>query len=410
MSMHDANGREIEPHGPPRVRYEDFGAIIALSDPPALVHIDHTMVAELNLAPSPYRDAPLGHLSAPTEVHVLATERCPAGCSHCYVDATREGAHPSTAELRALLESLAEFGVFHVALGGGESMLRDDLFELAHYARALGLVPNLTTSGIGMTLARAAQCTVFGQVNVSLDGLDDVYEHTRGYDGSGKALSGLRMLSAAGVATGINVVLTRGVFDTLAATVEAAVDAGAQEVELLRFKPTGRAKASYFGVRLCESRGRRLMPLVTELARKYASVNMKIDCSLVPFLCATDPDPELLRTFGVIGCEAGNVLAAVRADLNATACSFVESSLGDARTLISSWTDNEELQAWRGWAARAPEPCRSCAYRDICKGGCKVVSLAVNGETFTPDPECPRVLAHARGETFVPITADEAHE
>jgi len=46
---------------------------------------------------------------------------------------------------------LRDAGVFTVAFGGGEPSTRDDLDQLAHAARARGITPVLTTSGLGLT-------------------------------------------------------------------------------------------------------------------------------------------------------------------------------------------------------------------------------------------------------------------
>lgn len=382
-----------------RVRLESFGAIVALEEPPALVWIDHDMSRALGVQPADdlwTRDA--GRLQGPTEVHVLTTERCPAGCPSCYVDATMKSPEPSTAELKHWLQRLADLQVFHVALGGGESMLRDDLFEVAAHARALGLVPNLTTSGIGMTAERARACRVFGQVNISFDGTGAIYRRSRGYDGEALALRALRMLADEGVSVGINIVLQRETFDALDATVEAAWEAGAREVELLRFKPTGRARDTWEACRLTEFQRDRVLETVLGLHHRYPGVHVKIDCSLVPFLCAAEPDPALLERFGVMGCEAGNMLAAVRADGRATACSFLEDAVGTVDDLADHWEDSPALARWHQYHRSAPEPCRSCPWRQVCKGGCRAVSRTVLGDAMLPDPECPRVIAHGLGD------------
>lgn len=375
-----------------KVRYEDFGAIIEIAEPPALVWVDRDFVRGLGHPDSPRWSTPRGYLSAPTEVHLMTTERCPAGCPSCYVDATPDRRDPDTVALRDVLERLAAHGVFHVAMGGGESLLRDDLFELAAYARELGLVPNLTTSGIGMNADLAANCRVFGQVNVSLDGLGQTYIDSRGYDGAPRALRALRLLADAGVSCGINTVVNRYTFDELEQTAEAAIEAGAGEVELLRFKPAGRAHVTYLAMRLDEARRAAFVPKIVAMMRRWPETNIKIDCSFVPMLCAADPDPDLLEKFGVIGCEAGNMLAAIRADLTATACSFVEEPLGGVDALVERWDDHPGLHEWRGYPQRAPEPCASCPYQGICKGGCKAVTRHLTGEYFAPDPECPRVI------------------
>lgn len=386
-----------------KLRYEDFGAIVALDEPPMLVHVDAALVRSLGYPPSPRWAAPRGHLSAPTEVHLMTTNRCPAGCPGCYTGATPAGAERPTAEVMTALDRLAAMGVFHVALGGGEAMLRPDLFAIAAHARSVGLVPNLTTSGIGLTAALAARCRVFGRVNVSLDGVGPVYARSRGYDGSGVALRALKLLSEAGVACGVNYVLGRQTFDALPETLACIAEAGADEVELLRFKPAGRGAAVYAEHCLTEAQGRALMPLLRRLAAEHPAVTLKVDCSFVPFLCAADPPIEQLERFGVYGCEAGHALAAITAELRATPCSFVEADLGDAGALAERWDDHPELLRWRHHHRQAPAPCADCPYRTVCKGGCRVVAQHVEGDAFAPDPECPRVLAHRRGVPFEPV-------
>lgn len=380
-----------------KFRYEHFGGIVAIDEPPALVHVDRLFVEELGMPPGPRWGEPdPGHLSAPTEVHLMTTNRCPAGCPGCYTGAVPDGEEPEGRAVREVLTRLAEHGVFHVALGGGESLLREDLFELAAHARSVGLVPNLTTSGIGLTREAAERCRVFGQVNVSLDGVGEAYRAARGYDGSGVALRALERLVEAGVPAGVNFVVQRCNWAAMEETVAAVAGRGGNEVEFLRFKPAGRGFDGYLERRLRPEQAEALLPRLLALGERYPAVHMKVDCSFVPFLCASDPDPEVLAQFGVIGCEAGNVLAAVKADLQATPCSFVEEPLGGVDALVDRWDDHPSLRAWRTFPERAPEPCASCPYQAVCRGGCKVVSRRLTGELFVPDPECPRVRRHAQ--------------
>ena len=76
--------------------------------------------------------------------------------------------------------------MFHLALGGGESALLPWLGEVAEHARARGLVPNLTTSGLygDAELERlVGWAPLFGQINVSIDGVGEDYARVRGFDG-----------------------------------------------------------------------------------------------------------------------------------------------------------------------------------------------------------------------------------
>jgi radical SAM protein with 4Fe4S-binding SPASM domain len=189
------------------------------------------------------------------------------------------------------------------------------------------------------------------------------------------------------------------------------VAAGADEVELLRLKPGGRGLADgYAEHALDEDRARALMPALVALQRAHPAVAFKVDCSFTPMLCAAEPDLDLLQRFAVYGCEAGHVLTAVKADLQATPCSFVPEPVGTVGDLVRVWDTDPSLQRWRRYHLdEAPQPCADCPYRSVCKGGCKAVTQRVEGTWFAPDPECPRVLAHRRGTPFVPVdlaTAD----
>jgi radical SAM protein with 4Fe4S-binding SPASM domain len=378
-----------------RLRAEAFGGIVQTDDPPALLYVDRDSMRELGHPADARWHGPehVGALSAPTEVHLTVTRRCDAGCKGCYTDSTARGTDLDTAYWKDVIDRLAAMGVFHLAMGGGESTLRADLFELAAYAREKGLVPNLTTNGLNLTPALAAACRVFGQINVSLDGVGGAYAAVRGFDGFSRALAGLALLAAAGNRPGVNCVVTRTNIDGLEPLVQLADERGLSEIEFLRFKPTGRGRAQYAALAVAPERHRRFMRDLKGWMERYRTP-LKIDCSFVPFLCDLQPDPALLARFGVQGCEAGNVLAAVQPEGTFSACSFVAEPAGQAVDMPAAWHTAPQLAAFRGYAERAPEPCRGCEFLAVCRGGCHVVSEHVTGDRFAPDPECPRVIAH----------------
>jgi MoaA/NifB/PqqE/SkfB family radical SAM enzyme len=64
------------------------------------------------------------------------------------------------------------------------------------------------------------------------------------------------------------------------------------------------------------------------------------------------------------------------------------------------WRAEDAFGVFRTWRDAA-EPCRSCRYLALCRGGCRVVS-AHAGDAASPDPECPRVVDHRRGPGAAP--------
>ena len=379
------------------VRYEPWGAWIKLEKTAALVALDREGVRGLGLdGGTTWTEKE--RASAPIEVHLAVTSRCAAGCEGCYLDAKPDGIEPPANVIETALDALADAGVFTVAFGGGEPTLRDDLGALARAARARGLSPVVTTSGLGLGARKIEQLRSFAQVNVSYDGASEAYASVRGFDGAAAAESAITKLAAAGVTVGVNVVLTRDTFALTKETIRRAASLGASEVQLLRYKPQGRARAlDYLAKRLSPEQARSVGPLLRELAAEHEGrVRIRIDCALVPFLSADEERasrPEELARWGVLGCEAGDLLGATRVDGQVAPCSFTAPTALHVTDLSAGWAENPGLAAFRDHAKAPAEPCASCTLRVVCKGGCKVVSEYENGG-LGPDPECPRVRAH----------------
>jgi radical SAM protein with 4Fe4S-binding SPASM domain len=389
------------------VRFEPWGGWVKLETTAAIVALDRDGVRALGLdGGAAWSEAP--RASAPLEVHLAVTARCGAGCDGCYIDARPDGVEPPRADLERSLDAMREAGVFTVAFGGGEPTTRDDLAVLAGAARARGLTPVVTTSGLGLTDARVNRLRAFDQVNVSYDGPGDAYASVRGFDGANAAERAIERLAAAGIRVGVNVVLTRHSFPRLAETVARAQSLGAVEAQLLRYKPAGRAASlDYWTRRLLPAQAAGLGATLRALsAAAGGSFRVRIDCALVPFLSGDAElraDPALLERYGVFGCEAAGALAAVTVEGRVAPCSFAPATGLAAPDLARRHADHPELAAWRGTSDAPAEPCASCALRTVCKGGCKIVSSFVDGR-HGPDPECPRVLAQ-RGRGASPADA-----
>jgi radical SAM protein with 4Fe4S-binding SPASM domain len=400
--------REMPPR---RVRLERFGAILQLVAPRALVFVDREYargVVQAQQAPAIWRDAEttLGDapLSAPLEAHLQLTNRCDAGCQGCYTGASPTGAPNEwglTEWMRAI-DELADAGVFHVALGGGESATLPWLGELAAHARRRGIIPNLTTSGLAGLDALAAIADRFGQINVSLDGLGATYAEVRGFDGFARADAAIRRLRAIKREIGINVVVTRRNFAELPQLFAYAAERRLSEVELLRFKPAGRGARAYRDLRCSDAQHRAFLPAILAAAKRHA-VRVKVDCSYTPMLAHHAPAPALLAQLAVYGCTGGDFLVGAKPGGQLTACSFAApppaagptSARPRVTDLRAYWNQAHAFGAFRTWRD-AREPCASCTYHSLCRGGCKVVSAHVTGDLGAPDPECPRVIDHVR--------------
>jgi MoaA/NifB/PqqE/SkfB family radical SAM enzyme len=121
---------------------------------------------------------------------IAITRRCNLTCTHCCNADDRKGwQHDmSTAEALLVIDRLADGGVSHVLLFGGEATLRRDFLTLAEHAVKRGMVPWLTTNGTRLSdahIERLAQLDVC--VSFSIDGASaEINDGIRGagvYDG-----------------------------------------------------------------------------------------------------------------------------------------------------------------------------------------------------------------------------------
>ena len=111
-------------------------------------------------------------LGIPLSVHIDVTYRCNERCVHCYLDHDDKG-EMTTAEIKGILDQLAEAGVFFLTFSGGEVFMRRDFLELVEYARRLTFNVKIKTNGVMIHEAEAKRLRELGVEQVQLS----VYSH-----------------------------------------------------------------------------------------------------------------------------------------------------------------------------------------------------------------------------------------
>ena len=111
-------------------------------------------------------------LGVPLAVHMDVTYRCNERCVHCYLDHDDHG-EMTTAEIKSVLDQLAEAGVFFLTLSGGEVFMRRDFFDIVEHARRLLFNVKIKTNGvmIGESEAQRLRALAIDTVQIS------VYSH-----------------------------------------------------------------------------------------------------------------------------------------------------------------------------------------------------------------------------------------
>jgi radical SAM protein with 4Fe4S-binding SPASM domain len=108
----------------------------------------------------------------PLSVQLDVTYRCNERCIHCYLDHDDHG-EMTTAEIRGLLDQLAEAGVFFLTLSGGEVFMRRDFLDIVEYARSLMFCVKIKTNAFMIRKKEAQRLSELAVQDVQVS----IYSH-----------------------------------------------------------------------------------------------------------------------------------------------------------------------------------------------------------------------------------------
>ncbi|MGE5127699.1 MAG: radical SAM/SPASM domain-containing protein, partial [Betaproteobacteria bacterium] len=272
--------------------------------------------------------------------HVVAwnlTRRCNLSCTHCYISAgpwQSAGGELSHGECRRLVDELVALNPSPLLiLSGGEPLVREDLPELAAYARERGATVVVGTNGTTLSDARVALLKAAGVsgVAVSVDSL----EHARHdlFRGARHALErtveALARLREARLDFVVQTTATPGNADEVPALVEWAAEQGAVCFNLYFLVPTGRASGL---PDLAAERIEELLGVLVEAERRHRGA-MMVRAKCAPHFMRrvheAAPDSPVLgyRT----RCPCGIDYCRITPDGKLTPCPYMPSAAGDLR-------------------------------------------------------------------------------
>ncbi len=338
------------------------------------------------------------------------TRRCNLSCMHCYSDSTNchYDGELDDAQCRAVLEDLASFGVPAVLLSGGEPLLRPRLFDLAEYARSLGLRLTLSTNGTLISPHAAARIKHIGfsYVGISLDGIGDVHDRFRGRSGAfAKALAAFRNCREVGQKVGLRLTLTR----QTVAEIERILDFIEQEdvprVCFYHLVYSGRGADLQT---LAPEQSRRALDLIMDRVehwhaagspREVLTVDQPADAAyLLMRLEERDPSRaekarELLAWNGGASNSSGTGIGNIDTQGNVHPDQFWQSiNLGNVkeRPFSEIWTQTQHPTVLG--LRQKPRPvggrCAECRWFGLCGGGFRVRAWQRTGDAWAADPGC----------------------
>ena len=140
--------------------------------------------------------------------------RCNLTCKHCYsISADTDFPNElSTEQVFRVMDDLKGFRVPVLILSGGEPLLRPDIYDIAHHAKAMGFYTALSTNGTLIdesNIGRIAEVG-FDYLGISIDGIAGTHDRFRRKAGAFDAsMHALRLCRDRGIKVGLRFTMTQ---------------------------------------------------------------------------------------------------------------------------------------------------------------------------------------------------------
>ncbi|MFV9676921.1 MAG: radical SAM protein [Methanosarcinales archaeon] len=324
------------------------------------------------------------------------TRECNLVCKHCYYEAgTRLDDELSTSESRNLIDDIVTvFGAgTNVTLGGGEPLMREDLFELISYGKDNGLRMVLASNGILLTESVAARLKHSGidEVIIPIDGTQATHDAIRGKGVFEKAVQGARACIEAGMSLVVDPCIMKQNESETVEIIDIAEGLGARQCRFFHYIAMGRGNdkipdgelaieqyAKNLTLLYEEQNRRKALEICTTQACQYWVV-LKRKAAAGLFV------PEFFYD-EVPGCRAGIGLLSIKPNGDVVPCPLLDVKAGNVReTSLRTVLNSEVFVKLRSRAVKGQ--CATCEHKELC-GGCRVRAYLHCGDYMAEDPLC----------------------
>jgi len=323
--------------------------------------------------------------SAPLTFNWTLSFRCNFSCIHCY---SRDESVPevTTAENKRIVEILADKQVPFINFGGGEPLIREDLFELTTYASSKGLNVSMNSNGwlLDDTAAARIKDSGFKSVGISVDSVDAaLHDDFRCMAGSfDRATGALDALRRAGVRTTMSSVISRINYRDFRGLLDLAREHGVDQVYLHNFKCSGRGFKNREDLDLSPEEWKAFYVEALQVKAETDDLDISFDDPVIASL------PEYSENPLVKGSSCGKLSLHLRPNGDITPCGFIPLVVGNILTddFDELWYHSPILNKMRNKEAKGK--CGDCGSFESCMGGCTARAFATTGDFSEPDPHC----------------------
>lgn len=339
------------------------------------------------------------------------TRTCNLKCVHCYTDseAKKYSNELSTEQCKAVLDDLAFFKVPAVLFSGGEPMVRPDVFELARYARDLGLHVVMSTNGT-LIDRKAAELFVelkFAYIGISLDSaIASVHDEFRGMEGAfERTMRGFAHCKDVGQKVGLRLTLTRHTAQNLDKIFDLIEERGIDRACFYHLCPAGRGKDL---MALSADQSRAAIDTIITRSNDFIARGKRIEILTVDNHCdgpylyqrmLQENHPRAQQVLDMLKFNGGGRYSSgvsisnidFTGEVHADQFSMYR-SFGNVkdRKFSDIWMDTSN-PIMAGLKDRLPlleGRCSTCKYKTICGGSLRARAEISTGNPWASDPGC----------------------
>ncbi|MBW6512066.1 MAG: GeoRSP system radical SAM/SPASM protein [Desulfuromonadaceae bacterium] len=323
--------------------------------------------------------------SAPLTINWTLSFRCNFSCSHCY-SRDEQVAELETADIKKIIDILVAKKIPFINFGGGEPLIREDLFEIAAYATSKGL--NVAMNSNGSLLDEPAATRLhksgFKSVGISIDSADPaLHDDFRNMPGSfEKAVAALRVLQNVGLKRTMSSVISQINYQHFHELLDLARRYEVAQVYLHNFKCSGRGFKNREDLDLTPAEWKAFYVEALRVKQQTHDLAISFDDPVISSLPGYDTDPL------VKGSSCGKLSLNLRPNGDLTPCGFIPLTVGNILhdDFDEIWYNSPVLNQMRN--KRAGGKCLDCGSYEACQGGCTARSYAITGDFNQPDPHC----------------------
>ena len=366
----------------------------------------------------------------PNQFHIELTQKCNLNCLHCFANAsscqTKEMVYE---DVVLVYEKMKELGMIYANLSGGEPTLNKDFFKIIDYVVKQPFETCLLTNGLLWDEIMIEKiCSIDKNrdlmIQISLDGPYEVMAKERlltlnQYE---KILDTIKRFKEKECKVGCLIVINSLTADTAIETIQYALEElQVDAVQAIPLFPTGRANENEKVLQGFWEKWEKFVIDITKI-KKYKMWGKSTDKVNIGFFTLyemTYPldkagmhddikvvwglDLENLETFisqtkRNVFCEAGQTEMTISSDKKIYPCvASLRTIFGgtdlESGNIMDIWLNDESFNFFRNVKEKviSKEPCKSCEYKTICGGGCRIAAKELIDDVYAPDPRCPIV-------------------